>query len=64
MQCEKAREHFTDYLSDSLGDNVKSDVKQHLIECETCRDEAEAAARALGVTPVARAELFAAALPV
>ena len=42
MQCEKAREHFTDYLSDSLGDNVKSDVKQHLIECVTCRDEAEA----------------------
>lgn len=42
MQCEKAREHFTDYLSDSLADDIRSDMQQHLIGCESCREEAEA----------------------
>jgi uncharacterized protein (UPF0147 family) len=42
MQCEETREHFTDYLGDSLPENIRSAVQQHLITCESCRDEAEA----------------------
>src|SRR5580700_161464 len=42
MQCEEARNQFTDYLADGLSESVRSEVQQHLIDCEACRNEAEA----------------------
>ena len=41
MQCEEARHHFTDYLSNTLADPVRSELHQHLIGCQACADEAE-----------------------
>jgi anti-sigma factor RsiW len=41
MQCEEVRDQFTDYLAGSLADPGRSDVQQHLITCESCRNEAE-----------------------
>ena len=42
MQCEEARNQFTDYLGDSLLEPAHSALEQHLMACESCRDEAEA----------------------
>src|SRR5215470_3500297 len=42
MQCEEARNQFTDYLGDSLREPAQSELEQHLMACESCRDEAEA----------------------
>jgi hypothetical protein len=42
MQCEEARNQFTDYLGDELDEQRRSEFENHLIACEACRDEAEA----------------------
>jgi uncharacterized protein (UPF0147 family) len=41
MQCEEVRNQFTDYLSESLAEPVRSEIQQHLIACESCRSEAQ-----------------------
>lgn len=41
MQCEEVRDQFTDYLRDNLQEPVRSEVQQHLIACDACREEAE-----------------------
>lgn len=41
MQCKEVRDQFTDYLTESLPEPVRSEVQQHLIACESCRAEAE-----------------------
>jgi hypothetical protein len=40
MQCEEVRDQFTDYLGDSLDEPARAEVHQHLIACESCREEA------------------------
>src|SRR5262245_57653267 len=42
MQCEEARDQFTDYLSDSLTEPARADFQAHLIACESCRGETDA----------------------
>jgi anti-sigma factor RsiW len=42
MQCEEARNQFTDYLGDELDEQRRSEFENHLIACQACRDEAEA----------------------
>lgn len=41
MQCEEVRDQFTDYLTESLEEPLRSEVQQHLITCDSCRTEAE-----------------------
>jgi hypothetical protein len=41
MQCEEVRNQFTDYLSESLAEPVRSEIQQHLIACDSCRAEAQ-----------------------
>lgn len=42
MQCEEVRDQFTDYLANNLDEPGRSDVQQHLIACDSCREAAEA----------------------
>jgi uncharacterized protein (UPF0147 family) len=41
MQCEEVRNQFTDYLSESLAEPVRSEIQQHVIACDACRSEAQ-----------------------
>jgi len=41
MQCEEVRNQFTDYLTESLAEPVRSEIQQHLIACESCRSEGQ-----------------------
>jgi hypothetical protein len=41
MQCEEARNEFTSYLTDALGEPIRSEVDHHLLSCATCGDEFE-----------------------
>jgi uncharacterized protein (UPF0147 family) len=41
MQCEEVRNQFTDYLTESLAEPVRSEIQQHLIACGSCRNEAQ-----------------------
>ncbi len=41
MQCEEARNQFTDYLGDNLDEPAHSELEQHLLGCDSCRNEAE-----------------------
>src|ERR1041384_6445533 len=42
MQCQEAQNQFTDYLGDSLEEPLRDELQKHLVDCEPCRDEAEA----------------------
>jgi hypothetical protein len=41
MQCQEIRSQFTDYLSNKLGESVRSEVQEHLAGCAACQVEAE-----------------------
>jgi anti-sigma factor RsiW len=41
MECEEVRDQFADYLIDNLHEPARSDVRNHLAACESCRAEAE-----------------------
>jgi len=41
MQCQQVRDHFADYVIDSLQEPLRLQVTQHLNVCESCRTEAE-----------------------
>ncbi len=39
MQCERAQEHFSDYLEQTLEMSVATTVESHLAGCNACREE-------------------------
>src|SRR5204863_9349128 len=41
MQCDKIRNHFSDYLIERLTPNDQAALSQHLRECPSCKAELE-----------------------
>ena len=41
MQCEEVREQFADYVSNGLGDSVRSRLSEHVESCRACHEELE-----------------------
>ena len=41
MQCDKVRDHFSDYLIERLTPNVQAALSQHVRECDSCKAELE-----------------------
>jgi HEAT repeat protein len=41
MKCNDANELFPDYLAGTLDDTTKSELQEHFLSCELCRQEAE-----------------------
>ena len=41
MQCQHAREFFSDYVADELEPALKVSLQGHLAECQTCETEVE-----------------------
>ena len=39
MKCEEAREHLSTYLDEMLEQDVRSQLEDHLSECEGCNEE-------------------------
>src|SRR5437867_7545747 len=39
MNCEKSRELFSDYIGEELSRSNARELKDHLSECQTCRQE-------------------------
>lgn len=41
MKCNEVNELFPDYLAGTLDDETKSELQEHFVSCELCRQEAE-----------------------
>jgi protein-disulfide isomerase len=39
MRCEKVRENIADYLGETLPRTVERELKEHLVDCSSCRSE-------------------------
>jgi anti-sigma factor RsiW len=45
MECEEIRNQFTDYLRGELAESARAAFQHHLLECVSCRNEAESLER-------------------
>ncbi|MED3690824.1 zf-HC2 domain-containing protein [Peribacillus butanolivorans] len=39
MKCNDIQEYFIDYLEGDMGETKRKEIENHLIECESCKEE-------------------------